>query len=128
MEKLLVQQSKTPLDFNAIGISFRTKPKFIYGIRGGISFILRFRNLAIPCVDYIVMLLRTFCGNNVVVFHTKNNKTFSGSKYLELKYLTIKDLVRNSTVMVEHVEIGIMLIDHLTKGLKLVVFERHETM
>ena len=57
------------------------------------------------------------------MFYTKNNKTSRGSKHLELKYLTVRDLVKDGSIVVDHVDTNSMLVDPLTKGLRLVVFK-----
>jgi hypothetical protein len=85
------------------------------------------RNLVtgLRIVDSISRPMRIFCDNSVAVFHTKNNKTSSGSKHLELKYLTVKDLVKDGTIVVEHIDTNSMLADPLTKGLRPTVFKSH---
>lgn len=85
------------------------------------------RNLVtgLRIVDSIARPLRIFCDNSAAVFHTKNNKTSSGSKHLELKYLTVRDLVKEGAIVVEHIDTDSMLADPLTKGLRPVVFKRH---
>ena len=59
------------------------------------------------------------------MFYTKNNKTFRGSKHLELKYLTVRDLVKDGSIVVKHVDTNSMLVDPLIKGLRPIVFKRH---
>ena len=59
------------------------------------------------------------------MFYTKNNKTSKGSKHLELKHLTVRDLVKDVSIVVEHVDIDFMLANPLTKELRPVVFKRH---
>ncbi len=68
-----------------------------------------------------------FCDNRASVFHTKNNKTSSGSKHLELKYLTVRDLVKKGNIVVKHIDTNCMLTetDPLPKGLKPIVFKSH---
>ena len=43
--------------------------------------------------------------------------------HLELKYLTVRDLVKDGSIVVDHVDTHSMLTDPLTKGLKPVVFK-----
>jgi hypothetical protein len=85
------------------------------------------RNLVtgLRIVDSISRPMRIFCDNSAAVFHTKNNKTSSGSKHLELKYLTVRDLVKDDTIVVEHIDTNSMLADPLTKGLRPIVFKSH---
>ena len=73
-------------------------------------------------VDSISRPIKIFCDNNDVVFFSKNNKSSKGSKHIELKYLTVRDLVKNEDIMVEHIDTTTMLADPLTKGLRLITF------
>ena len=76
-------------------------------------------------VDSIDKPMTIFCDNSAAVFHTKNNKASSGSKHLELKYLTVRDLVKEGNIVVKHIDTNSMLADPLTKGLKPIVFKSH---
>ena len=76
-------------------------------------------------VDSISRPIKIFCDNNAVVFFSKNNKSSKGSKHIELKYLTVRDLVKNEDIMVEHIDTTNMLVDPLTKGLRPITFQRH---
>jgi len=53
----------------------------------------------------------------LLCFTPKNNKTTSGSKHLELKYLTVRDFVKNDDIMVDYIDTDSMLANLLTKGL-----------
>ena len=68
--------------------------------------------------------LTIYYDNGAVMFFIKNNKCSSGSKYLELKYLIIKDLVKKGDITVEHINIEFMLADLLTKALRPMCFTR----
>ena len=76
-------------------------------------------------VDSISRPIKIFCDNNIAVFFSKNNKSSKGSKHIELKYLTIRDLVKNEDIMVEHIDTTNMLADPLTKGFRPITFQRH---
>ena len=76
-------------------------------------------------MDSIARPLKIYCDNSVAVFYTKNNKTTSGSKHLELKYLTIRDLVKIKGIIAEHIDTDFMLVDPLTNGRRLTVFKKH---
>ena len=66
-----------------------------------------------------------YCDNNAVVFYSKNNKISTGSKHMEIKYLTVKDLVKKGDIVIEHIRTESMLADPLTKGLKPITFKEH---
>lgn len=76
-------------------------------------------------VDSITKPLKIYCDNNATMFYSKNNKTSSGSKHLELKYLTVRDIVKKNNIVVEYIGTGFMLVDPLTKGLRPLVFKNH---
>ncbi|RVW21791.1 Retrovirus-related Pol polyprotein from transposon TNT 1-94 [Vitis vinifera] len=54
------------------------------------------RNLIseLQVVDSIFRPIVIYCDNNAAVFYSKNNKISTGSKHMEIKYLTVKDLVK----------------------------------
>ena len=68
-------------------------------------------------VDSISRPLRMYCDNSAVVFMAKNNKSGSRSKHINIKYLAIREYVRNKKVVNKHVSIKLMLVDPLTKGM-----------
>ena len=70
-------------------------------------------------------LLIIYYDNMAVVFFTRNNKYFSRSKHFELKYLTIRDIVKKGDITVEHMDIESMLTDPLTKSLRPICFAKH---
>ena len=58
--------------------------------------------LEIRLVDSISSPILIYCDNNIVVFFSKNNEISSASKYKEIKYLTIKDLVKKGDIVIEY--------------------------
>ena len=56
---------------------------------------------------------------------SKNNKRTSGSKHKEIKYLIIRDFVKNGDIVVEYIDTDSMIVNPLTKGLRPTVFSRH---
>ena len=67
------------------GISLKS---FIYGLR---------------IMDSISRLLRIFYDNSTTVFLVKNNKSGSRSKHIDIKYLAIREHVKEQIVVIEHV-------------------------
>ena len=99
------------------------KAKFI-ACYGAATQAIWLRNL-ITGLEFIYFTSRPltiYCDNKADVFFTKNNKSFNGSKYLELKYLIIRDLVKKRDITVEHIDIESILADLLTKTLKPMCF------
>ena len=85
------------------------------------------RNLIseLSIVDSITRPILLYCDNLAAVLFTKNNKNILGSKHMEIKYLTVKALVKKGDVTVEHISIDDMVVDPLTKGLRPNVYQKH---
>ena len=83
---------------------------FIYGLR---------------LMDSISRPLRIFCDNSAVVFLDKNNKNGSRSKHIDIKYLAIREHVKEKQVVIEHISTELMITDPLTKGMPPMKFKDH---
>ena len=68
-------------------------------------------------MDSISKPLRIYCDNSAVVFLVKNNKSGSGSKHIDIKYLALKECVKENKVVVKHISTDLMIADPLTKGM-----------
>ena len=76
-------------------------------------------------MDSIPRPLRIFCDNSTVVFLAKNNKSGSRSKHINIKYLAIREHVKERKVIIEHISTELMIVDPLTKGMSLMKFKDH---
>ena len=76
-------------------------------------------------IDSVSRLLRIFCDNSVAIFMTKNNKSSCRSKHIDIKYLAIRERVKEKKVVIEHVTTELMFVDPLTKGLPPLRFKNH---
>ena len=76
-------------------------------------------------VDSITRPIKIFCDNSDAMFFSKNNKSSKGSKHIELKYLIVRDVVKNEDIMVEHIDTTNILADPLTKRLRPITFQAH---
>ena len=77
-------------------------------------------------MDSISRPLRIFCDNSVAVFLAKNNKSGSRSKHIDIKYLAIRELVKEKQVVIEHINTELMVAhDPLTKGMQPMKFRDH---
>ncbi|XP_006599946.1 uncharacterized protein [Glycine max] len=94
---------------------------FIVGILG--RYHLNPRNDRWIVAKKVMRPLKIFWDSNASMFYTKNNKIYRGSKHLDLKYLTVKDLVKDGSIVVDHVNTDSMLADPLTKGLSLLFLD-----
>ena len=84
------------------------------------SFIFRLR-----IVDSISRSLKVFWDNSSTAFLTKNNKSESRSKHIDIKYLAIREHVKDKTVVIVHVSTELMIADPLTKGMSPSNFKDH---
>ena len=71
--------------------------------------------------------LKLFCDNSVVVSFSKNTRSTSLSKNIDVKFFFVKEKVAESLISVEHTPITSILADPLTKGLPIFVFQEHVT-
>ena len=60
--------------------------------------------------------MRISCNNFVTMFLTKNNKSGSRSKNIDIKYLAIREHVKSNKVAIEHISTGLMIANPLMKG------------
>ena len=81
--------------------------------------------LELQVINSISRPIVIYCDKNEAMFYSKNNKISTGSKHMEIKYLTVNNLVKKLDIVIEHIRIEFMLADPLTKGLKPIVFKEH---
>ena len=68
-------------------------------------------------VDSISRLLKIYCDNLAIVFMAKNNKSSSRNKHVDIKYLAIRERVKEKTMVIEHVSTELMIVDPFTKAM-----------
>ncbi|RVW92969.1 Copia protein [Vitis vinifera] len=68
-------------------------------------------------MDSISRPLSMYCNNSAAVFMAKNNKSGSRSKHIDIKYLAIRERVKEKKVVIEHISTELMIVDPLTKGM-----------
>ena len=76
-------------------------------------------------MDSISKPLRIYYDNSTSVFITKNNKSGSQSKHINIKYLGIKKYVKENKVIIEHISTKLIITNLLTKGMPLFKFKYH---
>ena len=76
-------------------------------------------------MDSISRPLKLYCDNSAAVFMAKNNKSGSRSKHIDIKYLAIRERVKEKKLIIEHICIKSMLVDPLTKGMPPKYFKDH---
>jgi hypothetical protein len=78
---------------------------------------LKFFIPSLRVVDSISKPLTLYCNNKAVIFFSHNNKSSGAAKYIDLKYLVVRERVHDRTINLEHISTKKMLTDPLTKGL-----------
>ena len=68
-------------------------------------------------MDTIFEPLKSFGDNDVARRFAQNDKVFSKSKFLEVKYLVLKEKVRDRLVSIVGIPTSLMIADPLTKAL-----------
>ncbi|RVX07413.1 Retrovirus-related Pol polyprotein from transposon TNT 1-94 [Vitis vinifera] len=76
-------------------------------------------------MDSISRPLSIYCDNSAAVFMAKNNKSGSRSKHIDIKYLAIRECVKEKKVVIEHISTELMIVDPLTKGMPPLKFKDH---
>ena len=76
-------------------------------------------------VDSTVRPIKIFCDNRAVIFFSKNNKSGSRSKHIDIKYFWVRENIKRNEVFIEHISIELMIADPITKGLPIKLFKSH---
>ena len=71
--------------------------------------------------------MKLFCDNKSAVMYSNNNRSSSKSKFIDIKFLVVKERVQNGQISIEHLGTNSMIADPLTKGLPPKVFHEHTT-
>lgn len=69
--------------------------------------------------------LRIYCDNKVAELYSKNDKSLSKSKHIDIKFLVIKEKVQNHLMSIEYISTELIIADPLTKSLPPKVFKEH---
>ena len=77
---------------------------------------------ALGVVDSMSKPLKLYCGNYAVVSFSKNTRSTSRSKHIDIKFYFVKEKVAKGLITVEYTPTGSMLVDPLTKSLLICVF------
>ena len=81
--------------------------------------------IGLKIVDSISRPLKIFYDNSVAVFFSKNDKSGSKSKHIEIKYLKVRENVKKQKVSIEHISTKLMIADPMTKGLPSKPYKDH---
>ena len=76
-------------------------------------------------IEGINKSLRINCDNKAAKLYSKNNRSLSKSKHIDIKFLVVKERVQSGQVSIEHISTNSMIANPLTKGLLPKVFHEH---
>jgi hypothetical protein len=62
-------------------------------------------------VDSIARPIKIFCDNCATIFFSKNNKSESRSKSIDIKYLRVRESIKRNEVFIEHIRTELMIVD-----------------
>ena len=87
------------------------------------------RNFISPLevVHSISRPLKLFCDNSAIVSFSRNTRSTSCSKHIDVRFFFVKEKVAESLISVEDMPTISMLANPLTKGLPICVFQEHVT-
>ena len=83
--------------------------------------------LALKVVHSISKPLKLFYDNFATVSFFMTTRSTSRSKHIDVKFFFVKEKVAKFLILVEHMPTTSMLVDPLTKGLSICVFQEHIT-
>jgi hypothetical protein len=76
-------------------------------------------------MNSIAKPLAAYCDKSTTVFFLKNIKSRSYGKHIDIKYLVVRDKIKNQEVIIEHVATYDMIVDLITKAFLIKVFANH---
>ena len=82
---------------------------------------------ALEVVHSISRPLKFFCDNSTVVSFSRNTRSTSHFKHIDVKFFFVKEKVAESLISVEHMPTTSMLVGPLTKDLPICMFQEHVT-
>jgi hypothetical protein len=62
-------------------------------------------------IDSIARPLTLLCDNDDAVFFSKNNKLSCASKWIDIKYLVVRDKIKDNTIVIQHINMRAILTD-----------------
>ena len=81
--------------------------------------------MGLRIVDGVDRPLKLFCDNKSAMLYSNNNRSWMKSKYINIKFLVLKERVQSGQLFMEHIDINSMTVDPLTKGLPRKLFHEH---
>jgi len=69
--------------------------------------------------------LKLYCDNKSAVLYSNNNRSLSKSRYIDIKFLVVKEMVQSGQILIEHIGTNSMIANPLNKELTPKVFHEH---
>ncbi|VVA90822.1 unnamed protein product [Arabis nemorensis] len=76
-------------------------------------------------LSFVDKPLTLYCDNQDAIFFSKHDRISKGSKYMNLKYLSLKQDVKREKFVIKHKGIELMVADMFTKALPPKTFQKH---
>ena len=76
-------------------------------------------------MDSISKPVRIYYDNLATVFFSKHNKSGSRTKHIDIKYLAVRERIKEQEVSIEHTSTTSMIADPMMKGLSIKTFLKH---
>ena len=67
-------------------------------------------------MDGIERPLNLFCDNISAVLYSNKNRSSTKSKFIDIKFLVVKERVQSGLISIEHIGTNSVIADPLTKG------------
>ena len=80
---------------------------------------------ALGIVDSFSRPLKLYRDNSTVISFSKNTRSTSQSKHIDIKFYFVKEKVAKGLITIKYTPTGSMLADPITKGLPIYVFQEH---
>lgn len=76
-------------------------------------------------LSFISKPLTIYCDNEAATFFSKHDRITDGSKHMDLKYLLLKQDVKQKKIVIESICTDLQVADIFIKGLPIQTFQRH---
>lgn len=68
-------------------------------------------------IPYQLRSIKIYCDNSVAIFFSKSNKYGNPNKHIDIKYLIMREKMKEYEVLIEHISIELMIVNLVTKAL-----------
>ena len=76
-------------------------------------------------MDTVPKQTKLHCDNVASMFFSKNNKSGSRNKHIDIKYLVVRENARENKIIIEHIDTLPMIADLMTKGFPPKLYKSH---